>query len=343
MSQTVAAYLLFLGKALTVLLVLAALIALVAAASRRGTPGERLEVTDLNRKYRVMQRALRRRLLPRRALRRLRRAERGQQRSRRKEGARRRVFVLDFRGDLRASGIAALREEITAALTVANAQDEIVVRLHNAGGTVHDHGLGAAQLLRVRRHGVRLTVAVDRVAASGGYMMACVADHLLCAPFAIIGSIGVLAQLPNFHELLERHGVAFEQIKAGELKRTLTMFGRNTDQDRGRLQEQVEDTHQLFKNFVAEQRPAVPIEQVTTGEYWYGTRALDLNLVDAIATSDEYLLAASEVADVYQLRWVTPKKLQFWLPALVQRALSRLAGGGAAAAQHASEQEPPFG
>jgi serine protease SohB len=186
-------------------------------------------------------------------------------------------------------------------LSLATGDDEVVVRLQNPGGLVNDQGLAASQLLRIRRRGVRLTVCVDTVAASGGYMMAAVADRIVAAPFAVIGSIGVVAQIPNFYRLLDRLGIDVEQFTGGEYKRTVTPFGQNTDADRAKLTEQIHETHDLFKDFVGQQRPQVDLATVATGEYWYGTRALELNLVDELATSDEYLLAARERAEVYEV------------------------------------------
>ena len=219
------------------------------------------------------------------------------------------MFVLDFKGDLRASAAASLREEVTAVLRVAKPGDQVLLRLENSGGTVHEHGFAASQLVRFKQHGLQLSVAVDKVAASGGYLMACVADRLIAAPFAIVGSIGVLAQLPNFHRLLEEKGVDFEQITAGRYKRTLTMFGKNTDEGREKLQQEIEDIHELFKSQIREHRPQVDVEQVATGEHWYGIRALELKLVDELRTSDDLLLEAAKEHDVYHIAF---KRRRSW-------------------------------
>jgi len=221
-----------------------------------------------------------------------------------------RVFVLDFDGDLQATAVGQLRRALSAVLAVATPQDEIVVRLDSGGGVVHGYGLAASQLERVRGRGIKLTVCVDKVAASGGYMMACVASQLICAPFAVIGSIGVVAQLPNFHRLLKKHDVDFELLTAGQYKRTLTVFGENTEDGRQKFREDLEDTHQLFKEYVASQRPALDIARVATGEIWLGKRALEMQLVDALMTSDEYLVTACERATVLEVKFVVRKKLQ---------------------------------
>jgi serine protease SohB len=199
--------------------------------------------------------------------------------------ARPRVFVIHFRGDIKATAVASLREEVTAVLTSATPADEVLVCLENAGGLVHEHGLAASQLLRIKEKKIPLIVAVDKVAASGGYLMACVANRIIAAPFAVVGSIGVLAQLPNFHRLLDKHGIDFEQVKAGEFKRTLTLFGKNTEKERAKLKEEIEDTHQLFKNFVSQHRPDLDMTRVATGEHWYGARALELKSSSRVTTT----------------------------------------------------------
>ena len=308
MPDSLVSYLLFLAKSLTVVLLIAGLFLLVGLLSRRGRPHSRLKVKDIGERYDDLARTLRATVLPKPALKSAIKAEKAQKKEL-KAGtgpARPRVFVLDFHGDLRASRVAGLREEVTAILTLATPDDEVVVRLENPGGTVNDQGLAASQLLRVRQRGVPLTVCVDTVAASGGYMMACVANRIVAAPFAVVGSIGVVAQVPNFYRLLDRVGVDVEQFTGGEFKRTVTMFGENTEADRAKLTEQIHETHDLFKNFVGEHRPQVDLGTVATGEYWYGTRALELNLVDELATSDDYLLAARDRADLFEVEFSVP-------------------------------------
>lgn len=218
--------------------------------------------------------------------------------------AKARVFIVDFDGDVQASAVEQLREEITAILLIAEEKDEVLVRLESPGGVVHGYGLAASQLSRVVSKGITLTVAVDKVAASGGYMMACIANHIIAAPFAILGSIGVVAQVPNFHRVLKKNDVDVEILTAGKYKRTLTMFGENTDEGREKFTEDLEDVHQLFKEFVSEQRPVVEIEEVATGEAWYGKRALERKLVDELKTSDEYIVDRCAEASVFHVKFV---------------------------------------
>lgn len=210
------------------------------------------------------------------------------------------IFVLDFKGDIQASAVENLREEITLILATAKAgRDRVVVRLESPGGMVHGYGLAAAQLVRLRDAGFHLTICVDKVAASGGYMMACIANEIISAPFAVVGSIGVVAQVPNFNRLLKEHNVDFELYTAGQYKRTVTMFGENTPEGKAKFEEELQQTHVLFKYFVEKYRPQLNVDKVATGEHWYGQDALDLNLVDKLQTSDEYLLALLPQHDVY--------------------------------------------
>ncbi|KJV45664.1 protease SohB [Acinetobacter indicus] len=210
------------------------------------------------------------------------------------------IYVLDFKGDMAASAVENLREEITLILATAKAgRDRVVVRLESPGGMVHVYGLAAAQLVRLRDAGFHLTICVDKVAASGGYMMACIANEIISAPFAIVGSIGVVAQVPNFNRLLKQHNIDFELYTAGQYKRTVTMFGENTEEGKAKFEEELQQTHSLFKHFVEKYRPQLNVEKVATGEHWYGQDASDLNLVDKLQTSDEYLLGLLPQHDVY--------------------------------------------
>ena len=305
----------FLAKLSTVvvlILIVTVAIFIMVMRSKSGMT-EHLDIKNINQKYEQLQLMLKSAILQKKefkkAVKDIKSKHKESEKKKDKDESQRRVFVLDFKGDIRASEVYSLREEITALLTVANENDEVLVKVESGGGTVHGYGLAASQLKRIRDKNIKLTVSVDKVAASGGYMMACVADKIIAAPFAIIGSIGVLAQLPNFNRLLKKHGVDFEQISAGKYKRTLTLFGENTDQDREKLKDELEETHALFKHFVKENRDIVDVDKIATGEHWYGKQALELKLVDQLLTSDDYLCDASENADLYELEYVRKKPL----------------------------------
>ncbi|MCL4155696.1 UNVERIFIED_CONTAM: hypothetical protein GTU68_015360 [Idotea baltica] len=233
-----------------------------------------------------------------------------------------RLFVIDFKGDIQAKAAANLREEVTAVLAIAKAKDEVLVKVESGGGVVHGYGFAASQLDRIRSKGIPLTVAVDKVAASGGYMMACVADKIISAPFAILGSIGVVAQIPNFNRLLEKNEIDFEIHTAGEHKRTLTMFGKNTDEGRKKFVEDLEEAHVLFKDFVAEHREQLDIEKVATGEIWFGRQAIEMGLVDEVKTSDEYLMDRAQEHEVFEISYEPKKSLQEKLSKGVESSLA---------------------
>jgi serine protease SohB len=325
-SEFLAAYGLFLAQLATFILLVIVAIAFIVA-SRRGRR-EGLVVEHLNRRYEEVADELK---LAVEGKERFKKSAKARQKELKREDKARakqqsgkpRLFVLDFKGDIRASAAASLREEVSAVLHVAKPKDKVLVRLENSGGTVHEHGFAASQLLRLKKHGLVLLVAVDKVAASGGYLMACVADRLIAAPFAIIGSIGVLAQLPNFHRLLEEKGVDFEQVTAGRYKRTLTLFGKNTDEGREKLKEEVEEVHELFKQRIHEYRPQVDLDRVATGEHWYGIRALELKLVDELATSDDFLLEAVKDHDLYHVVYKRRRGWQERVLGGVESLLSR--------------------
>lgn len=220
-----------------------------------------------------------------------------------------RLFVLDFNGDVHAHAVSALRREITAVLSIAKPEDEVLLKLESPGGVVHGYGLAASQLQRLRERNIPLTVAVDKVAASGGYMMACVANKIVSAPFAIIGSVGVVAEVPNIHRLLKKHDVDVDVMTAGEFKRTVTFMGENTEKGKQKFQQELEETHQLFKQFVRENRPQLDIEKIATGEHWFGKQALELNLIDEISTSDDLLVKAVENKEIIEIKYKEKKNL----------------------------------
>lgn len=304
-------YLGFLAKTATIvvafLIVMSAIAGAAAQRSMRPPPMGHIQVVRINELLHDMRRAIEEAAMPRSLVKKQRKQD-AKARKKRSGEPRRRVFVLNFDGDLTASAVDSLRREISAVLATAGEDDEVVVRVDSAGGMVHGYGLGASQLARIRSSGIKLTVAVDKIAASGGYLMASVADRILAAPFAVVGSIGVLAQIPNVHRLLKKHDVDVEILTAGRHKRTLDFLGENTDEGREKLREELHDVHGLFQDFVATYRPSLDLEAVSTGEAWYGQRALDRSLVDELATSDEYLIAASAEADVFEVSWVQPKR-----------------------------------
>jgi serine protease SohB len=309
-----AEYAVFLAK--TVTLVIAILVVLASFAAlrskgRRKSVGQ-LQVSKLNDFYKGLRERLEQTLLDKDQLKALRKVEAKSEKKQKKkpEAAKPRVFVLDFDGDIRASATESLRHEITALLTLATPKDEVVLRLESGGGMVHSYGLASSQLARIRDAGVPLTVCIDKVAASGGYMMACIGEKIISAPFAILGSIGVVAQLPNVNRLLKKHDIDFEVLTAGEYKRTLTVFGENTEKGREKFQEDLDITHQLFKNFVSRYRPQLAIDEVATGEIWLGIAALDKQLVDELKTSDEYLAERAKKSELYHLHYAERKSLQ---------------------------------
>ena len=314
--EFLAEYASFLAKTAT--LVIALLVVLSAIAGMRGKgrrkPGGQLQVTRLNEFYKELRERLESGLFDKAQLKALRKqqakAEKQRKKAKTKPEEKSRVFVLDFDGDIKASATESLRNEITALLTLATPRDEVVLRLESGGGLVHSYGLAASQLARIRQAGIPLTICIDKVAASGGYMMACIGDKIISAPFAVLGSIGVVAQLPNVNRLLKKHDIDFEVLTAGEYKRTLTVFGENTDKGREKFQEDLDVTHQLFKDFVGRYRPQLHIDDVATGEVWLGIAALNRNLVDELRTSDEYLSDRAREANLFQVRFAERKSLQ---------------------------------
>ena len=335
-------YGLFLAKTLTLVVAIVIIISLIVSANSRGKKSEKgyIQVSKLNEKFKAMREILQHAVLDEEQFKQLEKdekkrlkLEKAEQKKSAKERSKKdaeaeaeykkRVFVLNFHGDVKASANDSLREAISAVLTLATARDEVVVKVESGGGMVHSYGLASSQLARITNKDIPLTVCVDKVAASGGYMMACVANKIVAAPFAILGSIGVVAQLPNFHRLLKKNDIDYEMFTAGEFKRTVTMFGENTEKGREKFVEDIEDTHVLFKDFVSEHRPQVDIATVATGEVWFGRRAKDVNLIDVLQTSDEYLLDQAENADIFEVEYTLKKSLTEKFGMAAQTAVER--------------------
>ena len=320
MTNFFCTYGLFLAKVLTIAVAILITFAGLIAIATKNKLKEKVKITKLNEKYQEMKTALNNETLTKAELKKLKKQEKAKKSPQQLT----RIFVINFDGDLKASAVDNLREEITAILTVATPKDEVLIKIESPGGMVHGYGLAASQLKRVRDRKIPLTAAVDKVAASGGYMMACVADRILAAPFAVLGSIGVIAQLPNFHRLLKKHDIDFEQVMAGQYKRTLSLFGENTKDGRKKMQAEVDEAHTLFKAFVTTNRPIIDIDTLATGETWYGTRAKEMRLVDEIITSDDYLLAESHKNNIFKIEYQRKKSLVEKFTQTMQKTMTQL-------------------
>ncbi|MEC7699440.1 MAG: protease SohB [Pseudomonadota bacterium] len=315
-------YGLFVAKAVTLVIAFIVVVStIVGLASKQKHGKGQLEIVSISEQLKDITNYAKQVLLDKNALKKLAKEQKKEAKAKNKaknkakiteqgeESEKSRLYVIDFKGSMDANEVEHLREEITAILCVANKEDEVLVRLVSGGGVVHGYGLAASQLQRIKEKGLKLTIAVDKVAASGGYMMACVADKLLASQFAYIGSIGVLAQLPNFNKLLKKNDIEFEQHTAGEFKRTLTVFGENNDEGRAKFKEEIEEIHVLFKDFVQSQRPDMDIDKVATGEYWPGIKAKSLGLIDDITTSDDYILSHYPAREIFSVKYAVKKNV----------------------------------
>ena len=306
---------------LKLLLVVAAIMLIVSFVGSliqrsKGPSVGQVTVTPVHEHYRELSATIRRAIFARKEWKAEEKARKEKAKSEKRQSGesslekRPKVFLLEFHGGLTASEVADLREQISAILPVVTSKDEVVVRLESSGGLVHNYGLAASQLARLREKGIPLTVCVDKIAASGGYLMACVANNLFAAPFAIVGSIGVVAMFPNFYRLLQKFDVDYMELTAGEYKRTVSMLGKVTEKGRQKFEEELEETHELFKSFITKFRPNLEMDRIATGEHWYGSQAVDLKLIDAIITSDDYIMSKAEEYEVYRVEYQAPKSVK---------------------------------
>ncbi len=329
-------YGLFLAKAITIVVAIVVVVGfIVGMAAKQKQSSGNLEFESLSEHFDDIKSQAQHVLLDKDQLKKVEKEEKKKQKkksAKKGDDKKSNMFVLNFDGSMNAQEVEQLREEITAVLCVAKKDDEVLVNVESGGGVVHGYGLAASQLQRIKDKEIKLTVSVDKVAASGGYMMACVADHLISAPFAIIGSIGVIAQLPNFNKVLKKNDIEFEQHTAGDFKRTLTMFGENTAEGRNKFKAEIEDVHLMFKEFVHQHRPQLDIDKVATGEYWYGQRAKELNLVDELKTSDDFLMEANDRFKLFNIKYAVKKtlaqKLGFSAYQAIEQTFMRLVDAG---------------
>lgn len=219
------------------------------------------------------------------------------------------AVILEFKGDMKASQLSALREEVSAVLAMDRIPDCVLIKLTSPGGLVHTYGLASSQLSRFKDAGIELVACVDTVAASGGYMMAVCADRIISAPFAILGSIGVVAQIPNINRFLKNRDIDVELHTAGTNKRTLTVLGENTPEGRKKFKEDLTQTHDLFKAWIAVRRPDLDLNSFADGSIFYGTDALEKGLCDQIATSDDILMQMNQDHHLIALKWHQKKSL----------------------------------
>lgn len=301
--------LIFAAKLFIVVLGISSLLILVAILAAKSQQKQELELENLNKRFTLYSDLIKDATLTEKEAKIEAKRKKAKAKSADKEEVSLpRLFVLDFKGDVKAQAVDHLREEVSAILCSHKENDRVLVRLESPGGMVMGYGLAASQLARFREKNIPLSVSVDKVAASGGYMMACVANEILCAPFAAVGSIGVVAQVPNFNRLLKKYDVDFKEYTAGEFKRTVSLFGEITGKGEEKFLEQLEDTHRLFKSFVSKYRPQLDTAKVATGEYWYGEHAIDLLLIDKITTSDDFILKHLESHQIVKINFKQKQK-----------------------------------
>ena len=316
MIELLIEYCFFLLKVITITFVIVIPILMIVSSSRYKTMGDKgqLIIKNLSEKFESMGTSLRgsqmdpktyKKFIKEKEKKRKQDSKKKNKSSKQKSA----IYVLNFQGDVMASDHDKLKQEINAILASKTSCKEVVLKVESGGGSAYAYGLCAAELKRLVDNKIKLTVCIDKVAASGGYLMSCVASKIIAAPWALVGSIGVIAQLPNIHRLLKDNLIDFEMHTAGQFKRTLTVFGENTEEGRQKFISELEDLHIVFKDFVKENRPNVDAMKVSTGEVWQGQKALALGLIDAIQTSNDYLLNLSDKYNLYEVEYHEKKSL----------------------------------
>ena len=306
-------YFIFLLKVFTLAIAITVPLLLIIGSSKgKSQPKGKLSITNLSEKFESMGNAVKSSLMNPKELKKFKKdltKDKKKKDKNKEKDEKDSAFVLNFKGDIQATEVEKLKQEINAILLSEAPCKEVIIRVESGGGSAYAYGLCAAELKRLVDNDINLTVCIDKVAASGGYLMSCVASKIIAAPWAIVGSIGVIAQMPNFHRLLKKNSIDFEMHTAGAYKRTLTTLGENTEEGRKKFKSDLEDLHIIFKDFVKEQRPQVDTEVVATGEVWQGKEAIDVGLIDSIETSDNYLVSLSKKVNLFEIEFVEKKNL----------------------------------
>ena len=309
----IAQYGVFLLKVITIVTAILLPILMIINSSKGKSVSEKghLQIKNLSDQFENMGFAIQATLMAPKALKKFRKELHKKKKKEEKNPAKdqQSVFVLNFNGDIQASEVDKLKHEINAILVSDTKCKEVVLKVESGGGSAYAYGLCAAELKRLVDNKIKLTVCIDKVAASGGYLMSCVATKIVAAPWALVGSIGVIAQMPNINKLLKKNLVDFEMHTAGEFKRTLTVFGENTEEGRSKFKAELEDLHIIFKDFVKDNRPEIDTSVVATGEVWQGEKALAVGLIDEISTSDDYLVKLSKKFKLFQIDYIEKKNL----------------------------------
>lgn len=295
-------YGLFAAESVTVVIAILVVAAAIASLASKNKSSGGLIIKSLNEHYDQLREILQKKILSKKEFKAFKKQEKKLKKSE-EDQPKKRYFILEFIGDLRAKAAKSLREEVSAILTLATPEDEVIILIESPGGSVAGYGYAASQLQRLRAAKIPLTACIDKVAASGGYLMACVANRILASPFSYLGSIGVVAQVPNFHRFLKERQIDVEVLTAGEFKRTLTVFGENTEKGRQKFIEDLDQIHDDFKQHVLKHRPQLDLAKIATGEHWLGNEALSLGLVDELKTSDDYLMSLAEHGQLYKLQY----------------------------------------
>lgn len=227
------------------------------------------------------------------------------------------LAVLTFVGDIGAKQYKSFGQLIDEVIINKSEIDEVVVVVNSPGGAVSPYGNVYSQMERVRDAGLKLTVCIDVVAASGGYLMSLPAHKIIAAPFSMVGSVGVMAFVPNLRGLLEDYNINPRTFTAGKYKRTVSLTDEATEEEVEKFKQQLNAIHRLFLEAVKKYRKDVKMEVVETGEHWTARESVELGLglVDDIATSQQYLLEANRDRDLI----ILSQKRGFWEGGLLSR------------------------
>jgi protease-4 len=213
------------------------------------------------------------------------------------------IAVIHLEGTIQGgTGLGATPEYILDQLDKALADDNvkaILLRIDSPGGTV-----AASQeiALAVKRASEKkpVVVSVGDICASGGYMVASQADEIIASPGSSVGSIGVIMEVANVEELLNKVGISFTTLTTGAYKDAGSPYRSLTETETAMLNEQLTVIYDQFITDVAEGRdlPETKVRELATGWVWLGSEALDLGLVDSLGNYNDAVKRTAELGGI---------------------------------------------
>ncbi|WP_343192796.1 S49 family peptidase [Buchnera aphidicola (Taiwanaphis decaspermi)] len=213
------------------------------------------------------------------------------------------LYILDYNDKIKKNKIKKLREEISSIILVAKKNDEVLLRLENTSDIVYEYGLVIAQLQRLRKKGIKLIISIDKIVSNGGYIIACVADHISASPFSIIGPINIVVNIPNIDKYTQTSNLN-NQLNDCNTFTKLTLIKNNTKIYVNKIFNKLDIKKYIRNSFIKDMRPSLNLNKIFNQNYWIGENAINEKLIDSINTSDDILFSKKDTHNLLKIKYV---------------------------------------